>query len=124
MSDLWLRERAGTKHLDPADYRGQGSAQFMGKSREKLILRPGCFFQFRGALGDSLFQVARRLYQGLLGSTAFRHIAGNFSEAYQVAVLVVNCRNDDIGPKSTSILSISPALILHSAFFSSDRQFP
>ncbi len=60
--------------------------------------------------------------QRFLGLLAGRQVTGDFGEAAELAALVPQGRDDDVGPKLRAVLADAPALVLEPAFGVGDLQ--
>ena len=59
----------------------------------------------------------------LLGLLAGRQVTGDFREAEQLPVVVLEGRDDDVGPKLRAVLANPPALVLEPSLGSGHLQF-
>lgn len=57
-----------------------------------------------------------------LGLSPLRQVAGELAEA-DVDVILVDDRDDHVGPESATILAVAPALIFHPALAQADLEF-
>jgi hypothetical protein len=60
-----------------------------------------------------LHQASRELVEHEFGGTSLGQVAGHLGKPAELAVVVAQRRDDDVGPEACPILPYSPALFLH-----------
>ena len=119
-----LGRRASEQHLRPAQDCAQRRAQFVRERRQEFVLESGCALRghARAALGvQHLFALLIGKLHGL-DPLGLGQVAGELGVAEELAGVVAQRSDRDIGPKRRAILAQAPAGIDEAALFRGDLQ--